>query len=206
MVVFRGDDAQTAKRLMKMDDEIDDLHRSIKEYLTDVTTQSMSDEDYQKYTELMNYCVCLEQMGDVIQRNLLVLAEKISGLNKEFSQEGWKEIKDLHAAVLQNLQISLRVLITRDPDLARDLVSRKVLVRELEYKSREAHLRRLSQNRKSSRTTSSIHLETISDLKYLNALLTTVAYPIVEGEGELLRSRLANEPQKSQSDMLPAAT
>ncbi|KZL22350.1 Na/Pi cotransporter family protein [Pseudovibrio sp. WM33] len=206
MVVFRGDDANTARRLMKMDDEIDDLHRSIKEYLTDVTTKSMSDEDYQKYTELMNYCVCLEQMGDVVQRNLLVLAEKKSGLNKEFSQEGWKEIKDLHAAVLQNLQLSLRVLITRDAELARDLVARKVLVRELEYKSRDAHLRRLSQNRQSSRTTSSIHLETISDLKYLNALLTTVAYPIVEGEGELLRSRLTNEPQKNPVSAVPVST
>ncbi|SDQ22900.1 Na/Pi cotransporter family protein [Pseudovibrio sp. Tun.PSC04-5.I4] len=206
MVVFREEDPHTARRLMKMDDEIDDLHISIKEYLTDVTTHSMSEVDYQKYTELMNYCVCLEQMGDVVQRNLLVLAEKMSGLNKEFSKEGWREIQDLHAAVLQNLQISLRVLITRDPALARDLVARKVVVRELEYKSREAHLRRLTQNRQSSRTTSSIHLETISDLKYLNALLTTVAYPIVEGEGELLRSRLTNEDHGEQPALRPAST
>ncbi|KZL19430.1 Na+/Pi-cotransporter [Pseudovibrio axinellae] len=204
--VFRGDDGHSARRLMKMDDEIDDLHRSIKEYLTDVTPRCMSEGDYQKYTELMNYCVCLEQMGDVIQRKLLVLAEKKSDLNKEFSQEGWREIKDLHAAVLQNLQISLRVLITRDPALARDLVARKVVVRELEYKSREAHLRRLSEHRQSSRTTSSIHLETISDLKYLNALLTTVAYPIVESEGELLRSRLASETQDGPTVMTPLET
>lgn len=192
MTIFKDGDTIAVKQLMKMDDEIDDLHLSIKEYLTDVTTHSMSEEDYQKYTELMNYCVCLEQIGDVVQRNLLTLAHKKSELHREFSKEGWQEITELHGAVLHNLQLSLRVLITRDLSLARELVARKVLVRELEYKSREAHLLRLSRNRKSSQTTSSIHLETISDLKYLNALLTAVAYPIVESEGELLRSRLSS--------------
>ncbi|MTI17956.1 Na/Pi cotransporter family protein [Rhodobacteraceae bacterium RKSG542] len=188
-MAFSTKKTKTVKDLMRLDDEVDDLHRSIKEYLADVNADRMNEDDYQKYAALMNYCVCLEQIGDVIQRNLLNQAKKRAGLRYEFSKDGWREIKQLHTIVLENLQVSIQVMITGDTALARALYNRKLKVRQLEKDSRDAHLRRLQKNLQSSRNTSSMHLETISDLKTINALLTSVAYPILEENGELSISR-----------------
>ncbi|HYM33049.1 MAG TPA: hypothetical protein VEU47_17245 [Candidatus Cybelea sp.] len=44
-----------------------------------------------------------------------------------------------------------------------------------------------------SRETSALHLDVLRDLKRINSHIVSVAYPVLEGRGELLPSRLRNE-------------
>ncbi|WP_310621258.1 Na/Pi cotransporter family protein [Flexibacterium corallicola] len=194
LTAFENGDKSQIRQLMGIDDEVDELHKLIKEYLTNAASETMSEEEFQQYSDLMNYCVRLEHAGSIIQRNLLKLAEKKHKIDTDFSSEGWREISTIHRMTLENLQLSLNVLVSRDLEAARQLITRKDELRQMEVESRRNHLLRLSQGKTPSLNTSSIHLETIRDLKNINALFTSIAYPLVSEQGGLLDSRLAQVP------------
>ena len=62
--------------------------------------------------------------------------------------------------------------------------------RDLEHAYSATHLARLSDNTVQSIETSSLHIDLISELKRINSLLCSVAYPILESAGALAPSRL----------------
>jgi phosphate:Na+ symporter len=95
---------------------------------------------------------------------------------------------------MDNLQLALGVFMTRDIRLARRLVASKAMIRELERRAAENHLRRLALGVPDTLQTTSLHLDVIRDLKRINSHLTAVAYPLLEEAGELHATRLAAEP------------
>jgi phosphate:Na+ symporter len=60
----------------------------------------------------------------------------------------------------------------------------------MEKRSSQSHFARLGEGAARSVETSSIHLDTIRDLKQINSLLASIAYPVLEESGELSGSRL----------------
>ena len=73
---------------------------------------------------------------------------------------------------------------------AQKLLEEKARFRDLEHAYSATHLARLSDNTVQSIETSSLHIDLISELKRINSLLCSVAYPILESAGALAPSRL----------------
>ena len=107
-----------------------------------------------------------------------------------FTEEGWAELAAFHATVLANARLAFNVLIARDAETARQLVEQKDRLRDLEKRSSQSHFGRLRDGSARSVETSSIHLDTIRDLKQINSLLASIAYPVLEEHGLLRGSRL----------------
>jgi phosphate:Na+ symporter len=91
---------------------------------------------------------------------------------------------------LDNLRVAQTIFVTRDFDLARQMMDVKVAVRRLEKESSERHLKRLQDGRLESLQTSSLHLDLLRDLKRINAHIVSVAHPILDESGLLVESRL----------------
>ena len=133
---------------------------------------------------LSDFNIKLEHIGDIIERNLTRLATKRAEGDLEFSREGWGEIVDLHARVVANMQLALNVLVSSDVESARELLSEKSAIRELERESSDRHLARLAAGQVASIRTSSIHLDAIKDLRQINSQLASVAYFILNESGD----------------------
>ena len=110
------------------------------------------------------------------------------GLN--FTPEGWRELSNLHASVLANARLAFNVLISRDTETALQLVREKDRLRDLERATSDSHFERLREGTPRSVETSSLHLDTIRDLKQINSLLASIAYPVLEERGMLGGTRL----------------
>ena len=121
---------------------------------------------------------------------MLTRARKKNERNVAFSAEGWAELCAMHNEVLQNANLAFNLLVTRDLQHARQLVARKEAIRMLVKTSEESHLQRLRQGNAASFESSSLHIDTMRDLKEINSLFVSIAYPLLEGEGLLRRSRL----------------
>ncbi|WDR03294.1 PhoU domain-containing protein [Devosia algicola] len=89
------------------------------------------------------------------------------------------------------MQLSQSVFLTRDAQLARQLVAAKVEIRRLEAQSSNAHLQRVRDGLSDAIQTSTLHLDTLRDLKRINAHLASVAYPILEKTGQARRESAA---------------
>ncbi len=191
ILAFGPDGEERAKGVRTLDDRVDTAQEQIKLYLTRLTRKPMSEEDSRKAFDLILFATNLEHVGDIIDKNLLELAAKRRRLGVNFSEEGWREIKDLHARAVEQARLAVTVFVTRDPDMARQLVRAKDDVRAVERRATANHLRRLRDGAVASLETSSLHLDILRDLKRIIAHLTDVAHPILEATGELRRSRLS---------------
>lgn len=81
--------------------------------------------------------------------------------------------------------------MTEDIGEARELVAQKRMIREVEQRLQRKHLTRLRQGLTESIETSAIHIDLLRSLKMLNTAFAMIAYPLLEGKGELLESRLS---------------
>ncbi len=188
--VFRDNDAKQIARLSKLDDDVDSLHEAIKLYLTKLSGRGLDESDSRRCVELITFTTNLEHIGDIIDKNLLELGQKKIRNKQEFSKEGWRELSQLHARVVEQMQLSLSVFVSGDIKMARRLLALKEGFRDLEREASERHLERLRSGKIESIETSALHLDILRDLKRINSHLTSVAYPILDAEGELRRSRL----------------
>lgn len=188
--LYEAADQAHIEELARLDDRVDRRHAALKLYLARIDPAAMTEDDALRCQELLGACVKLEQVGDIIVRNMLVHVRKKMNHKLEFTDEGWRELAAFHAAVLANARLAFNVLVSRDSATARELVLQKDLLRETEKETARRHFARLREGTMRSVETSTIHLDTIRDLKQINSLLAAIAYPVLEERGLLSGSRL----------------
>lgn len=183
-------DAAKMERIAGLDDEIDAIHRDIKFYLARISESVLDADSAAQCQNLLSATVKIEQAADIISQNMLARARKKHERKVVFSPEGWTELTDMHNEVVKNARLAFNLLVNRDVEHARQLVARKEAVRELVRCSEEQHMQRLRAGNIASFDSSSLHIDTMRDLKEINSLVVSIAYPVLEGQGMLRKSRL----------------
>ena len=193
LVVLRNNDLKLAEDLRKMDDAVDDLYTAIKLYLTQISREALDEREGKRWADIIQFTINMEHAGDIIERILIDTADKKIRHALHFSAAGMAEIEDLHSRLCANLQLGLSVFLNGDLKCAQQLLSGKDQFRALELRYAETHLIRLADNTQQSIETSSLHLDLISDMKRINSLFCSIAYPILDEAGVLAPSRLREQ-------------
>lgn len=188
--VLKTDDRKLAAEVVRTDDVVDRLHESIKLFLTETSKRPLDAEQSRRCFEIFGFATNLEHIGDIIDENLMELAAKKIKYRLQFSEQGLKEIEELHRNVLDHLHIGLSVFMSGDVDVARRLIEEKTKFRDLERAAFDSHLERLKSGLTVTLETSSLHLDVLRDLKRIHSHIVAVAYPILEQAGELCATRL----------------
>ncbi len=200
MELYRTGDKAAIKAVRAADHEVNKALDDIRRYSAEIQREGMTKAQKRRIRELVEYAISLEEAGDVITKNLMVLATAKKRGNLRFTEEGRSELEALHECVMRNLQLALGVLVTEDIESARLLMSEKSELAARERKSRKRHLKRLRDGDERSFDTSDIHLETLRALKDLNARISAIAYPILYRHGQLLETRLVESVEEEESE------
>jgi len=184
----RSDDAPLAE-VAVLEERVDRMQQEIKSFLSRLGRDAGEDERRQAIT-ILDYVINLEHVGDIIDKGLGPELRKKAVLSLRFSEEGFRELDVLFLMTIENLRLAQTIFMTRDRDLARQLMEEKVEIRRLERMSAQRHLMRLREGRADSQQTSSLHLDILRDLKRVNAHITSVAHPILDEADLLIESRL----------------
>ena len=188
--VFDTPDKQKVRRIEELDDEIDETHREIKFYLAKISESRLDEKSAAQLQDLLGATIKLEQAADIIAQNMVTRARKKDSRKITFSSEGWHELKALHQEVLKNARLAFNLFVNADLDHARQLVAQKEVVRTMVRNSEEQHMQRLRDGNDNSYDSSSIHIDTMRDLKEINSLFASIAYPVLASAGMLRKSRL----------------
>jgi phosphate:Na+ symporter len=189
----RGDRKRVSETA-RMDNVLDRLDTAIKEYLTSLDTDALDDADHRRLAEILAFTTNLEHAGDIIEKSLMPLAAKRIKRGVSFSENGRQEVRDMIDRLISNARAAAAVFMTEDPRAARRLLGEKEVFREMEARTTEEYFGRTRASRGESIEMSKLLLDIVRDLKRVNAHLAAAAYPILEGRGELLPSRLKQEP------------
>jgi len=151
----------------------------------------MSDADHRRVSEILAFITNIEHAGDVVDKNLLALTAKRIKRGLAFSKEGKAELLGILDRLTANLHTATAVFMTEDVRAARLLAAEKEVFRDIESRATLAHFERLRSGRLDTAETSTLHLDILRDLLRVNShLVAAAAYPVLDGTGELLSSRL----------------
>jgi phosphate:Na+ symporter len=188
--VIRSNEVTTVNTMIKLDDDVDRLYTAVKLYLTQISRQELEQGDSRRWAEIMTFTINLEHVGDLLERILQDLRDKKIAQRLSFSDEGIREISELHQRLVANLRLGMSVFLNGDLKSAQQLLVEKERFRDLERQYHDTHLDRLAGQTVQSIETSSLHLDIISDMRRINSFFCSTAYPILEQAGQLRKSRL----------------
>lgn len=187
---FRTNDEAVVNRIRKKDDIIDSLYSALKNYMVRLTQEYMDKNDASRYVQILTFATNLEHAGDIIDKNLMPLALKKIRSHGSFSQQGFREIEAIHNLVLDSVRLAQNVFISNDLTLARRMIEDKETIRQAEIKASVSHIDRLRERIPETMATSSLHLDIIRDYRRINSYMCTVAYPLLEQDGQIRATRL----------------
>ncbi len=159
---------------------VDRLYRSIKFYLSRLSTTDLTEKESSRYIQILIFVTNLEHIGDIIDTNLMHIVNKKIKNQASFSDAGKKEIANIHAEVLQNINLAQNVFMTGNLEMAKELAATKKALRKQEMMGIESHFRRLGKGVAESVETTSLHLDILRDLRRINSYITLVAYPVMK--------------------------
>lgn len=198
--VYEQDNSDAIAALWQQDERVNAQLTEIRRFVARMPRQNMSKAQIKTARGLVEYAIRLEAAGDVVSNRMTRTAQIKHTEHSEFSVQGWKELKDLHGAILESFSLARHVLLVDDMDCARRLVLEKAEVKRLSRNSRKAHLKRLERGQTESFRSSDLHLETLRAMRDLHGHVAAVAYPILYRNGQVLETRLVMEMEKEAAD------
>src|SRR5712691_10602444 len=179
-VVFASDHQELLEDVSRRDDQVDFLEREIKLFLTRLGREAMGPDFSRKEIALISFIGNLENIGDIIYKNLLELARKKLYQGRRFSDAGWVEIQEFHAMVGKNLERAIAAFAANDRGLAQEILDQRPMIRQRERDLRESHLDRVRAGLAESIETSEIHLDILTNLKRVSSHVSALAISILE--------------------------
>lgn len=177
---FQKNDLALFDEIRKTDSTVDKLYKALKSYLVRITQETMNDAEGKRHFQILTFATNIEHVGDIIDRNLIPLAEKRIRGKVDFSLDGKRELDNLFQLVIDSVRLAQTVFISGDARLARQLVEDKAIIKRAEKDASVNHLNRLQKGVPETVATSDLHMDIIRDLRRINSLMTSIAYPILE--------------------------
>ncbi len=184
LAILESENANRAKDVREMDNDVDRLYEDVKLYVSKVMRQEMDESESLRASEILTFATNLEHIGDIVD-NLMEMAQKKHKKRIQFSESGLKDLTELHGQVTENLKLALSIFVSGDLKLARRLLSQKRKIIAMERASAERHMERLRDGRPESIETSALHMDILRDLKRIHSHVVAVCYPVLERAGEL---------------------
>ncbi len=180
IIPFLQNDSSVLEEIQNTEAEIDYLNVRISKYLMKISQRDMQDERTDEVFQMMHSVTEIEQIGDVITKRLVPLAEKMLELNKSFSEDGKTEIKDYHLRTMKQLSRAIEVLKDVNLQYAKRMEKKYKKYRLMELDLRRTHFDRLRDKVPEAIETNGIHLELIDLLKRISSNATNIARIFLE--------------------------
>ena len=176
-LAFINKEKKAIKKISKKDFKVDVLHKEIVLYLAKISQKELGREETKKSLNYLFIENELESIGDIVDKNLMIMAKKMIKKDLSFSEQGTKELTELHGKVMDNINRMITAFKDEDGNLAKEIIELYSDVDENKYQL--FHIKRLHKWIKPSIETSSVHLDMINYYARINDHVVVIAEKIV---------------------------
>jgi len=120
-----------AEKLVDADNEVDSLYRQIIRYLGRLSQNDLVDRQPRQLNDFVGIANYLENIGDVIEKDLMPIAAKRRRLQIRVSDETRTKLEELAKVVIENFDKAAETIMTSDTELALEVLDSKSAVRDL---------------------------------------------------------------------------
>lgn len=180
--------------LRRMDDDLDTLHGAVVTYLGKLSQEEISDAQSEALHDCIAAANYIENIGDVIETNLVEAGLERTVSNLEVSHETLSILSALHDRVAGTVEVSLTALARNDHALAQRVIDDKGEINGI-VRLAEEHLgRRLVADDPNRLVAFRIEKDIIENLKRIYYFSKRIAKLVVETDMEYLAEK--PEPQE----------
>lgn len=165
-------------RIDQLDDQLDELEAAIKRYLTQLDETCMTQEQARRELALLYIITDLEEIGDIIDKQIMRLARRKRRDQLAFSEEGWHDLLAYHSEVTAALQQALASLAAQDLTLAAEFLARKTRLTRMKREFHLRHLHRLRSRLPPSVASSAIHLDLLDAMSRVLSHASNIAHAV----------------------------
>ena len=182
MPVLLSGSRDDLKELAKKDDEVDILHHRIIDYLGQISRQRLSEEQTHVFAGYMEAVNDLENIGDIIETDLVTLGLKRIDANVEVSDQTRAVLEELHMRVFQAVEASIEALVESDQPAAQEVVALKQEIGRLMDAAGEHQMQRLVADEPNRLVNYALEVDVIEKLKRIYYFSKRVAKVVAPPE------------------------
>ncbi|KAA3611147.1 MAG: Na/Pi cotransporter family protein [Calditrichaeota bacterium] len=172
---FIKPDFETLEEVDFNEQEVNFISSKVTRYLTKISQQDLEEERVNEVFQMMHAASDLEQIGDIVSKDLKRLAQKKMDLNCDFSEQGKSEVIDFHTKTMKQISRTLNVFKDVNLEQAKKVEKKYKQYRLMEMDLRRIHYTRLQQDVPETVASSEIHVTLIDLLKRISSHATNVA-------------------------------
>jgi phosphate:Na+ symporter len=147
-------------------------------YLSRVSQGSLGEQQSEMQVRLLYISADIEEIGDIIDKNIVAISRKKLENKLWFSDAGWQDIIELHGNVLLHFSEVITALRDWDVSLAAHVIEDKHTLSRRVFELRRKHIERINQGVQATIDTASIHQDLIDQLKHINSHTASIAAAI----------------------------
>lgn len=189
-------DVDEFDRIEAVDDEVDEIHGIVIEFLGLVSQQSLSDASSDELVDLIEATNALEAVGDLVETNLIGLGQSRIDQGVAVHPETRDMLERYHRGIVEAFQLALVAVTQKDPDAARRVASMKSSINAREASILERLSERLISDDPNRVSTYRFEVDVVTQLKrvfYFSRRIARVAVPDAE------QAKLGSEPDGHRS-------
>lgn len=159
---------------------LDHLHRETQLYIVRLSQNALTSEESAREVALLGLINNLENIGDIIDINLIDLARKKINTGVRFSDAGIRELSEFHQTISQDFALAVSAFKTQNLESAETIIRDKRKLHQRERALRASHLHRLHMGISETIESSAIHLDILTNLKRIKSHITSIAHTLIE--------------------------
>jgi phosphate:Na+ symporter len=128
---FQKGDFEDIKLLVREDDKIDILEQACLEYLGKIRSQNLSENDSLEHQCLMISAVTLESLADVIETDLVEIADRSRGFTYNRSETTRQLLIEIYQNVLLAMELLIPLIQNNDLEKAQEILRLKPIIKKL---------------------------------------------------------------------------
>ncbi|MCR8744486.1 Na/Pi cotransporter family protein [Romboutsia lituseburensis] len=142
---FFKKDSKEAHNALEMETKIKELQKNISNYLLKLSKTSITKESIDDIDNLFNTINDIERIG-AHSENIAEISIESIDKKIDMSDEGTKEINQMYEKVKENCESIIKLIETKDSNIARKIIKTEEEVNKIEKSIRVNHIYRLNNN------------------------------------------------------------
>lgn len=143
MPAILGGDRSTLREIRDMDDQVDRLYAQIVAYMGQISKRPLTEKQTSEFLGLMEAISSLENIGDTIETNFVVLGNERIDAGVSISKPTRKVLNDFHLVVERSLASAIQAVSQSNREVAKLVIDMKDEISALANSAAAHQARRL---------------------------------------------------------------
>nr|WP_231686743.1 Na/Pi cotransporter family protein [Bacillus sp. JCM 19034] len=166
-----------AELAVQFEDAINNLDRKITDYLIQISSRSLSEQDSKLHSVLMDTVRDIERIGDHIE-NIVELKDYQKTNKVQLTENAIADLQEMCDLTLSTLQEAIQSLEHLDLDMANSVVEKEEQIDKMERKLRKKHIQRVNEGQCSG-SAGIIFVDIVSNLERIGDHSVNIAEAVI---------------------------